>query len=313
MGSVESATKARWRRLTDRGLSSAPASWTGHALTRRDVRVLAYHSIDDPRGFARQVDVLARRYHPISLAELDAARAGHGELPERAVLVTFDDGCRSVLHEAAPLLHSRGIPAVAYVVAGLIDSPTPFWWDEVGALVAQGGRTRAVDWTDSVDLVRRLKQVPDDARLAALEDLRRSASGPPPPGRHVTRSEIADLRALGFTIGNHSLTHPCLPRCSTAKIEHEVRRSHEILTEVLGAAPTSFAFPNGDVDDRCEQALARVGYRTAFLFDHRVTRHREQHPLRLSRLRVGTHAEPARFAAILAGTHSLLHHARGRR
>lgn len=313
VGSVESATKARFRRLADRGLSSGPMSWTGHALTRRQVRVLAYHAIDDPEGFARQVEVLAHRYHPISLADLDAARTGAAALPDRAVLVTFDDGYRSVLTEAAPLLRSYRIPAVAFVVAGLLDSQKPFWWDEAAALARQGGRTRTMTWTDPVELVRRLKEVPDERRLEALADLRSSASGPSPEGRHVTRAELGELRAHGFTIGNHSLTHACLPKCTASKIAQEIEEAHATLTDALGESPKTFAYPNGDADGRCRQVLKRLGYRVAFLFDHRITRYRDQHPLALSRLRVSTHAEPARFDAILAGTHSMVHHARGRR
>lgn len=313
VGSVESVTKARWRRLADRGLSSGPMSWTGHALTRRQVRVLAYHAIDDPDGFARQLEVLAHRYHPISLADLDAARTGAAALPERAVLLTFDDGYRSVLTEAAPLLLRYRIPAVAFVVAGLLDSREPLWWDEAAALAMQGGQTRTVTWADSAELVRRLKQVPDERRLEALEDLRQSAAGPSPNGRHVTRAELAELRAHGFTIANHSLTHACLPNCTTSKIAREIEQAHLALTDALGAPPTAFAYPNGDADGRCRQVLMRLGYRMAFLFDHRVTRYRDQDPLGLSRLRVSTRAEPARFDAILAGTHSMVHHARGRR
>lgn len=288
-------------------------SWTGHALNRRQVRVLAYHAIDDPEGFARQVEILAHRYHPISIADLDAARTGGAAPPERAVLVTFDDGYRSVLTEAAPLLSSYRIPAVAFVVAGLLDSCEPLWWDEAAALARQGGQTRTVNWANPAELVRRLKQVPDERRLEALQDLRGSASGPSPEGRHLTRAELGELRAHGFTIGNHSLTHACLPNCTTIKISHEIERAHATLTEALGEPPTAFAYPNGDADVRCRQVLKRLGYRMAFLFDHRVTRYRDQQPLGLSRLRVSTNAEPARFDAILAGTHSMVHHARGRR
>jgi len=68
--------------------------------------------------------------------------AGHTELPHNAVLVTIDDGCRSLLTEALPVLREFAVPAVAYVSAGLVgaaavaaDHAEPYAsWDELAKL-----------------------------------------------------------------------------------------------------------------------------------------------------------------------------------
>jgi len=49
-------------------------------------------------------------------------------------LVTFDDGERSVIEKGAPVLDELSIPCLLFVVAGLLDTDTPFWWEEVAAL-----------------------------------------------------------------------------------------------------------------------------------------------------------------------------------
>jgi peptidoglycan/xylan/chitin deacetylase (PgdA/CDA1 family) len=96
------------------------------------LRILAYHAIADlrddpvlseygvaPELFAAQLDSLAE--HGWKFVDLDAALAwlrGEGELPRRAVLVSFDDAYTDLLEVAAPLLEERGIPAVVFAIAG---------------------------------------------------------------------------------------------------------------------------------------------------------------------------------------------------
>lgn len=96
--------------------------------------VLAYHAIadlcDDPvlakysvpqARFAEQLDFLRERGW--SFVDLDAvlgALRGGAPLPERAVLLSFDDAYADLREEAAPILAARGIPAVAFAVAGQI-------------------------------------------------------------------------------------------------------------------------------------------------------------------------------------------------
>jgi glycosyltransferase involved in cell wall biosynthesis/peptidoglycan/xylan/chitin deacetylase (PgdA/CDA1 family) len=102
------------------------ASSTGQAV------VLAYHAIADLRDdavlgdygvpaarFAEQLDALAREgWAFVDLEAVLRALDGGGRLPPHAVLVTFDDAYTDLLSVACPLLAERGIPAVAFAVAG---------------------------------------------------------------------------------------------------------------------------------------------------------------------------------------------------
>ena len=95
------------------------------------VRALTYHrfgvAVRDPfcvapKDFALQMRELARRKLAISLEQLNACLAGKIELPRNAVLVTVDDGFRSLRTHALPILREFAVPAVAFVSAGLIRS-----------------------------------------------------------------------------------------------------------------------------------------------------------------------------------------------
>jgi peptidoglycan/xylan/chitin deacetylase (PgdA/CDA1 family) len=275
------------------------------------ISVLAYHGVDDVENFDAQMEYVARHYRPISLGDLDRAVHASGSLPDRSVLVTFDDGHRSVLENALPVLTRRGIPAVVFVVAGLIQTTEDFWWSKVQDLVRGGGRVTGLESLTSDELVRRLKTVTNSERLAAIAELESSAGRKASPRQQLTEQQLIELESGGVAIGNHTWTHPCLNRCEADTVRIEVTRAHERLSDILRAPPISFAYPNGDWDEIAERLLVEHGYRLGFMFDHRHAGPASD-PLRLSRLRVNSDTRMERFATILSGLHPAIHHARGR-
>jgi peptidoglycan/xylan/chitin deacetylase (PgdA/CDA1 family) len=299
-------TGARGR--LDAALRWSPAQLVFRLRAANHLTVLAYHGVDDPDRFAGQLDHLVRVGRPVALDDLTGALAGRRPLPERAVLLTFDDGERSLLEAGLPLLREHGLPAVAFVVVGLLDTQEPFWWTEVEQLArAANGPAGPAPAT----LVRQLKARPDRERLEVLADLRRAAPTPPAAVPQLRRDELPLLEAAGVAVGNHTMTHAVLPRCDDAKVAAEVGQAHRILEAALGHPPAAFAYPNGDWDERAERHLTELGYAAGFLFDHRVSPRAPGHRLRVSRVRVNSDTSLDRFAAIVSGLHPALHHARG--
>jgi len=301
------------RTMVDAVLRRTPVQPVFRWRAARSLAVLAYHDIRDPDRFSAQLDHLRRAASPVSLAEVVRAAESGGGLPRRAVLVTFDDGHRDVLEVAMPMLRERGIPAVAFAVAGLIDTRSPHWWTEVKELVRAGGSAPVVAELRPDDAVRALKKVPNDARLRAIEELRRTASTPAPPVDQLSGSELVRLESEGISIGSHSLTHPCLSTCEPETIRTEVEEAHAILARALGHEIESFAYPDGDRDARVADAVRKAGHRVAFLFDHGLSPARPLDRFHISRLRVDGDATFDRFRIILSGLHPTIHRLRGLR
>lgn len=251
------------------------------------IAAIGYHGVTSSRAFARQLDALGSIGVFITPDELRAAIDGES-LPENSILLTFDDGERSVLDKGLPVIAEFGIRPILFVCGGLLDGRSPFWWEEAESLA-----------NDGIETVRRLKRVPDEERREALATLREQ--GPAIPGNQLTTEELRALVDAGFEIGNHTWDHPCLDQCDAPEVERQIAEGHEALVS-RGITPTAFAYPNGNLDPRAEPALERLGYDLGFLFDHHHTR-LTQPRLRLSRLRLDSSASPERARMIVSGIH----------
>ncbi len=90
------------------------------------VPVLTYHHIDDDEGnnasisaqrFEKHMDALVEAgYTAISLSELTAYVDSDAPLPEKPVVITFDDGYLSNYEYAYPILKEHGLKATVFVI-----------------------------------------------------------------------------------------------------------------------------------------------------------------------------------------------------
>jgi peptidoglycan/xylan/chitin deacetylase (PgdA/CDA1 family) len=305
-----SLAKENTRSSIDATLARSPAQPVFLWRAARRLAVLAYHGVEDIQQFAAHIGEIVRVATPVSLEEVIAScRRGTG-LPSRSVLITFDDGDPSVRDSALPLLRDRGVPAVAFVVAGVLGTDEPLWWNEVHDLIAAGGRAASLADTPPEAAIALLKRVRDDQRLAVIAELRRTARTQPRRSLQLTMEDLVGLESGGITIGNHSMTHPSLDRCADDRISWEVEQAHGILTSALGHPPLAFAYPNGDWDDRVREAVREAGYSVGFLFDHALNRVPPIDPLRISRVRVNSTDSVQRLRILLSGLHQAVHRLR---
>ncbi len=111
------------------------------------VPILCYHRFSagggkmsvSPANFAAQLDWLARNdYRVIRLEQLAGFLDGRQPLPQRAVVITIDDGYESVYRQALPSLRKHGFPATLFVYTDFIGAGDALSWGQLGEMAASG-------------------------------------------------------------------------------------------------------------------------------------------------------------------------------
>jgi biofilm PGA synthesis lipoprotein PgaB len=159
---------------------------------------------------------------------VDAARRGERTLPERSILITFDDGYRSLYTRVFPLVLAYRIPIVAALVGSWMDAPA-------GSMVNYGQkqvpRARFVSWDEACEMVQS-----GFVEFASHSyDLHHGVLGNP------QRHELPAGNARIYTRGGRYETEPQFRR----RIGEDLARSRETLTNHLGRAPRAIAWPYG--------------------------------------------------------------------
>lgn len=88
--------------------------------------ILTYHSVSQgdsalkisPALFTEQMEWLQANVRVATLAEVVSALAARRSLPERTVVLTFDDGFRDFYSSAAPVLRRLRLPATIFLPTG---------------------------------------------------------------------------------------------------------------------------------------------------------------------------------------------------
>lgn len=112
--------------------------------------ILLYHRITEtisdawslcvtPHHFAEHLETLRRYTRIIKLAEL-VNGLEKGALPERSVVITFDDGYADNFHNAKQILERYDAPATFFITTGYIGHGREFWWDTLEKLFLAPGR-----------------------------------------------------------------------------------------------------------------------------------------------------------------------------
>lgn len=245
----------------------------------RGVAVLAYHGIRSdalPEGsmpfeqlhvtarhFDQQCRVLRDMCRILTFDEWNRIAAGEMPIPERAALVTFDDGYRSVLTEALPILERHEIPAIVFLCTDPIERGRQFWFDSMAIRLGEGA-------------VERVKDLPwREWREAVAQHETPADTGPTAP---LTIDEVRTLASHPLvTIGSHSATHPLLGRAPVEIQLAELQESRAKLESWIERRVSAFAYPNGrpriDYTADTIRALTATGFRHAFAVGHQFARY----------------------------------------
>jgi peptidoglycan/xylan/chitin deacetylase (PgdA/CDA1 family) len=269
------------------------------------VAVLCYHGVrDDDMApgtvpfqylhipaptFESHCRVIRQCCDPISLDDWRAAIDGRATLPERPVLITFDDGYRSVLTMAAPILQQYHLPATVFVCTWPMGSRRMLWFDHIGARDGEN----AVEGWKSRDYGEWCGRCSDTPRVDEGD-----------PRALMTPDELRTLANIeGIEIGGHTSRHPILSRASAAQQRDEIEQNIQLIQEWTGKPVRSFAYPNGrpgfDYNAVSTGILRGAGIDIAFT-THPDFARRDEPPLERSRFLLLDETSDAELAHRLA-------------
>lgn len=233
-GSNDTLKKAYTRFV---GVTTPVESTPAPNLANISIPILEYHCIDDTAAnmywvstyeFETQMDKLVKNgYHSVTMDTITKAKRGEIRLPDKAIAITFDDGCQNLYTKAFPILKKKGFNAQVYIV------------------------------TDSMGN--------NDADRKSSATAKLGENGENSLTYYLTWPEVKELSDAGWGIGSHSRAHMDMSELNATSRTHEILYSKLAILGNIGFNPISFSYPYGygNGETPIHQELATFGYRSA--------------------------------------------------
>jgi L-malate glycosyltransferase len=247
----------------------------GVSLSGPHASIITFHDIcarGDELSYGITIDALeetiryfASNFNVVPLRHVLEAMEGKRELKPPVLTITFDDGRKSFVTHALPILRKHNICASVSIVTKTLQPSFVLWTDVVEQLVAKLETVRLPKYLDYVGsfetgtfplkraavirLKAYLRYLPARRREAAVRELLKlneireeelSTSG-----LYLTREDISTLLESGVEICSHSHSHEVFSLLSVEEARSELITSKRILEEVTGKKIEFFAFPSG--------------------------------------------------------------------
>ncbi len=256
----------------------------------RDVVGLNYHVVSDNHlphvrqlfayksvaAFRNDLAFLKANYHVVGYSELHEHRLQGKSLPTGSVAITFDDGFAECFSIVRPLLLEFQLPCHFFINSNFIDNRAMFYRNKVSLAI---DRLRGMDdpqaqaalTTLSARLGLKLTSIDDASRWAKgltqddepMVDESCALLGVGVEGYlalkqpYLTREQIVQLVADGFTIGAHTRSHRRLKGLKDSQVvTREIVDSCDDVRQWTGQKIVPFAFPFLGSLDR--DLLARI-------------------------------------------------------
>lgn len=216
------------------------------------VPVLMHHHVSpapglvtvSPEHFRAQVAWLAQAgYRSLGTAEYAQYLAGL-PVPEKSVLITFDDGWLDNWLHAHPVLAEFGFRAVLFLVTGLIGNGHPR--RDATCLDHRSSKAAVADGRAD-DAVLRWSEVEAMARAGSFEF-----------HSHTHRHVRWDKLALA-------------PEARDAELANDLEQSRRCLVEKLGSASGHLCWPQGYYDQGYVRVAEKAGFTHLYTVEERLT------------------------------------------
>ncbi len=260
---------------------------------QRSVPIVLYHGVSNEPSpylpttsvdvFRSHMQYLADYCHVLDLQDAVERMKAH-DLPDRAVVVTLDDGYRDNYLHVFPILTQLSITATIFLATGVIGNGGVLWHDQVCRMISQttvrslrkfgsvdgynletpGGRQHAQE-----GILWFLRSLQDEVRSEHILLLARELEVPETAsdvGLMLNWQEVREMHHAGIRFGAHTVTHPILTRTSHEHVVQEIRQSKTAIERELDGEVLTFAYPSGrdqDINPVIKDIVRQEGFRCA--------------------------------------------------
>jgi biofilm PGA synthesis lipoprotein PgaB len=228
------------------GIKSAPAAPNFLVLTYHDI---TQHSIasDDlfPQTFMQQIEYFRTHgYVFVSPREILAATRGAAQLPDKAVLLSFDDAYESFYTRVFPVLQLLQVPAVLSVVTSWIENPTAHPYKH----------KKLMNWAQ-------IREVSDSGLVTV-------ASHSHALHKMVPANPQGNLEAAGANLAYLASQKRYETEVEfRERVRADLAKSREILTQKLNKPPAILTWPFGAYNEPGLQEAKKVGFQMALTLE----------------------------------------------
>jgi peptidoglycan/xylan/chitin deacetylase (PgdA/CDA1 family) len=265
--------------------------------------VVTYHRVsevadpDDPlkvsaATFENQIRHLKLRYQIVTAMELENAIKKSLRLPEKACLITFDDGWEDNYKIAFAILKKYQAPALIFLSSDYIGTKKVFWHVRLRKTLSNPSINNWIDkrsfsaWPTelgdlatkalglSVDkrsslinqIIERMKSVPPDRLEAVISSLgsRSKALFCSEEDSMLSWGQVSEMSLSGITFGSHTRSHSILKRLKDESVWNEISGSKKEIEKRLKDVIHFIAYPNGEYDERSIRAAREAGFLGGF-------------------------------------------------
>ncbi len=202
----------------------------------KNIPVLSYHRVLPeyiekdapmysvlPEQFAEQMQYLSSNgFVSLSLDEYEQVVKGEKDVPERSIVITFDDGYADFYSQALPIAKQYGIKLNVFVCTGLVEGSTAEIYPDIPAHARAHREAYPEFW------------------------------------RALNWDEVRKLKADGVGIGFHGHSHRKLAQMTIEEIALEFEKGLNLYRQETNSEMRHFAFPHGTYDSYDTQRVSLI-------------------------------------------------------
>lgn len=226
------------------------------------LHIKGLYDYKNKKQFLNDLEWLLKYRKPVHPDQLAACLLERRPLPSNTFLLTFDDGFREISEVVAPLLYSKGIPAIFFINPAFIDNKEFFYRCKLSLIIEQVREKNSEALTKRLadflsvrtqgfcEIRKAILQIhyPEKSKADLLGEMLGisfdeyvKANKP-----FMTSGQLEELSRMGFTLGAHSMDHPHYGLVDQDTQIQQTLKSLQFVRQIKNSSYEYFSFPHED-------------------------------------------------------------------